>query len=817
MKAVTKLVFTLALMAAPLLSAAAQSVSELNTLDPVGDSLAINKMRAKMDAIRKHRPTVALVLSGGGAKGAAHIGAIDFIERLGIPVDMVLGTSMGGLIGSLYALGYNSHQMDSLIRSLDWGELLSDNIPSSFRTYQQKRYRETYLFSVPFYYSQHAIFTKEKDDNAKNESNQLLDAVLNTKTDPGHIHIGANDEMAEKTLKDNLFGSLPSGFINGQNVNNLISSLTVGYQDEIDFSELPVPFFCIAGDMVTGKAKLWHSGKLTTALRSTMSIPGIFAPVRVDGMVLVDGGVRNNYPTDVAKAMGADIVIGVELSDAEMTYSDINNIADIVWKFIDILGMDSFQKNINVPDVTIKPDLTEFNMLSFDTKSIDVIIQRGYLAALNKSDELMAVKKKVENAALIKYPVEPALDLNMQKVRISEITFEGLTLQEERYLREKVEIKPGDAVSAVEMKAAVARLYATQSFDYVSYELLGDRQPFRLNFNCRKRPVHQVGVGARFDTETSISAIVNLGFNVHKVEGSSGEISTRIGANPYFDLHYMYKVPKLPVLNFDMKFSDSDITIIGNKRVSDISLTLFDTYQRLYLSDMNWKSSDVKLGVKNNYFRISNFLSAEHIEGSYDIKQAKNDFVSVFLNTRSNTYDDGYFPSKGHNMGISAEYVIGGLLSHIEPLFTLQTDVSVVARLCSFFDFIPSFTTRMLFGKTIPVNYLNLVGGTVPGRYIEQQVPFMGINYATPLKNHYLLYRSDFRFHLTENNYLSAVLNVVKDSNEFDTDLLWTGDILFGAGLEYSYDSIVGPIKLNVHWSNLTNKVGAYFSLGFDF
>ena len=186
MKAVKKLLLALALMAAPLLSAAAQSVSELNTLDPVGDSLAINKMRAKMDAIRKYRPTVALVLSGGGAKGAAHIGAIDFIERLGIPVDMVLGTSMGGLIGSLYALGYNSHQMDSLIRSLDWGELLSDNIPSSFRTYQQKRYRETYLFSVPFYYSQHAIFTEEKNKSAKDEGNQLLDAVLNTNTDPGY-------------------------------------------------------------------------------------------------------------------------------------------------------------------------------------------------------------------------------------------------------------------------------------------------------------------------------------------------------------------------------------------------------------------------------------------------------------------------------------------------------------------------------------------------------------------------------------------------------------------------------------------------------
>ena len=128
------------------LTASARSV------DPVADSLAMQQMRARMDKIRKHRPTVALVLSGGGAKGIAHIGVIKYLESLGIPVDLVVGTSMGGLIGGLYSLGYTTEQMDSLVRRIDWGWAFSDRLPRDYYSYSDARYREKYMISIPFYY-----------------------------------------------------------------------------------------------------------------------------------------------------------------------------------------------------------------------------------------------------------------------------------------------------------------------------------------------------------------------------------------------------------------------------------------------------------------------------------------------------------------------------------------------------------------------------------------------------------------------------------------------------------------------------------------
>ena len=273
------------------------------SVDPAADSVAVQRMRERMDKIRKHRPAVALVLSGGGAKGIAHIGVIKYIESLGIPVDLVVGTSMGGLIGGLYSLGYTTEQMDSLVRRIDWGWAFSDRLPRDYYSYSDARYREKYMISIPFFY--------EKDYYKM----MLADEY---RLDPVHrhdvLHIGADNEEGFDMLKRNLLGSLPSGYIYGQNVSNLISSLTIGYQDSMSFRELPIPYACVAADMVSGKAKIWHSGKINDAMRSTMSIPGIFAPVRVGGMVLVDGGIRDNYPTQLARDMGADIIIGVDLA-----------------------------------------------------------------------------------------------------------------------------------------------------------------------------------------------------------------------------------------------------------------------------------------------------------------------------------------------------------------------------------------------------------------------------------------------------------------------------------------------------------------------
>ena len=246
------------------------------------DSVAIAEVKARMDSIRQHRPTVALVLSGGGAKGAAHIGVIKYLESMDIPVDMVLGTSMGGLIGGLYSLGYDGQQLDSIIRRIDWDLALSDRVERRFISYSEMKYKEKYVLTIPFYYRKHRDPVQETavDFGGGTDKNKPL-------------QLGADNTESAEMLKTNLMGSLPSGYIKGQNVYQMIADLSVGYQDSLQFSRLPVPFACVATDLVKGEGKFWHSGKMTTALRSTMSIPGIFAPVKVDGMVLVDGGMRD--------------------------------------------------------------------------------------------------------------------------------------------------------------------------------------------------------------------------------------------------------------------------------------------------------------------------------------------------------------------------------------------------------------------------------------------------------------------------------------------------------------------------------------------
>ena len=415
-------------------------------IDPKADSVAVVQMRQRMESIRKHRPTVALVLSGGGAKGAAHIGVIRYIESLGIPVDMVLGTSMGGLIGGLYSLGYTTDQMDTLIRNIDWKWAFSDELSRKYISYTDAKYKEKYMISIPFYYEKDYYKMKVADE-------YRFDPVRRHAA----LHIGADNEHGSEMFKSNLLGSLPSGYIYGQNVSNLISSLTIGYQDSLDFKEFPIPYVCVAADMVSGKAKVWHSGKMNTAMRSTMSIPGIFAPVRVDGMVLVDGGLRDNYPTSLAREMGADIIIGVDLSQARKTYLEVNNLGDIIGQGIDMLGRDAFDRNVDVPDVKIKPMLKEYNMMSFNPVSIDTMIVRGYEAAAAQDSLLREVAVRTAG----KYspmPKKPALGMTADSLVIANVDIRGVLPREKELLKDRLHLKYGQKISMDDLDHIVAQI-----------------------------------------------------------------------------------------------------------------------------------------------------------------------------------------------------------------------------------------------------------------------------------------------------------------------------------------------------------------------
>ena len=794
----------MAVMAASVFSAAAQVPHSVLDSRREAKDLRVEKIKRKLDSIRtvRHRPTVALVLSGGGAKGAAHVGVIKYLESIGMPVDVVMGTSMGGLVGGIYALGYEAEQLDSIIRGIDWDMALSDKVPRDYLSYSAIKYKEKYVLSFPFLYD-------KKDYMRKIESDQQYTRRVDD------IHFGAGEADATNMVKDNLLGSLPSGMVYGQNVNNIFSSLSVGYQDVTDFYDLPIPFLCVATDLVSGTAKIWTEGKLNTALRSTMSIPGLFAPVRVDGMVLVDGGMRNNYPTDLAKKVGADIVIGVNLSEGYKNYNEINNLADIINTGIDMLGRTSFESNIDIPDVNIKPDLHEFNMLSFDDRSIDTIINRGYQAALAVAAKLDSIKAVMGSDRTV-FHNDPADDIRLRKVLVSGVEIAGVDDKESLYLMNKIKVGAGSRMGNEEIEDAVATIFGTNAFDYVNYELIGDEEPYRLRFNCKRGPICQLGLGGRFDTEEIVSVLVNLGVGVHKIQGSSLDFTGKVGTNPNASLTYSYISPKGMSFNVmaGVRYTDRNTFSIGDNR---FRINFLDVRQEIFLSNIKWSTFFLKTGFRNDYYNV-NSVMAEQAFGDYDVNQLSNDYVTFFFNARKDSFDNAYIPTKGKSFGLSYDWVFGGGPQKFNNFHAITLDAKQVVG-GDRFAFIPSVNVRYLIGDEVPVPFTNTIGGSMAGRYLDQQIPFIGINNAAAMQKILGVVRADWRVKLLKNNYLTAIANYALSCDEISAFKNWNEDVAgyLGCGLQYTYNSIVGPLSLNVHWSSYTHNVGLYLSLGFDF
>ena len=795
------------LVAALALAISAEAQTSHAQLDEINEArdLRTAVIRKKMDEIRskRHRPTVALVLSGGGAKGSAHVGVIRYLESIRMPIDLVMGTSMGGLVGGLYSLGYDAAHLDSLLRSIDWDMALSDKVPRDYLSYSTIKYKEKYVLSFPFYYDKKEFLQQKEDE---------LQYPHRTE----EIHFGAGVDDASSLVKDNLLGSLPSGMVYGQNVNNIFSSVSVGYQDEIDFyQDLPIPFLCVATDLVTGTAKIWTKGKLNTALRSTMSIPGLFTPVKVDGMVLVDGGMRNNYPTDLARKCGADIIIGVDLSSGYKDYSEINNLGDIIGTSIDMMGRPSFEYNQNIPDVSIKPDLHEYNMLSFDTESIDVIIGRGYQAALAAAHELDSLKAIVGKDVTILQDT-PADDIRLSKVLVSGVEITGVSDKESAYLQNKIKISAGTMMGRDEIEDAVATIFGTNSFDYVNYELLGDEQPYRLRFNCKKGPISKVGVGGRFDTEEVVSVLVNIGWGVQKIQGASWDFTGKVGTNPYASLTYSYVAKRGMSVHASasIRYSYRNTFSYGP---NNFRVNVMNRREEFYLSNIKWSKFFMKAGVRNENYNISSVMAEQAIWNS-TVNKLSNNYLSAFVNGRNDNLDNGYIPTKGQSIGISYQWIFGGFPDGINNYHAIQFDAKRVIG-GEKVALIPSLNIRTLFGESIPIPFTNTMGGSLAGRYFEQQMPFIGITNSAVMAKLLGIGRADLRIKLFPNNYLTAIYNYAMTANRFEDFENWKKKVIdyHGMGLQYTYNSIIGPLCFNVHWSDYTRKVGAYVSIGFDF
>lgn len=742
--------------------------------------------------VEGEKPLVALVLSGGGAKGAAHIGAIKYLESLGYDFDMVVGTSMGSIIGGLYSLGYDGTEIDSLIKHQDWPVLMNDRTPRKYLTYTNKKYREKYLFSVSF------------------DFKDRLDTLIGL-TDPGSPMIG-----------EAFFRTLPSGLVAGQNIINLFTGLSVGYQDSLDFNTLPIPFACVATDLVSGNEIVFHGGNFPTAVRASMAIPVFFAPVRVGDYILVDGGTLNNYPVDVAKSMGADIIIGVDVSGEKSEYSEINNVGDILNGVISLMGDTKYVANVEDTDVYIRPDLTGYGTMSFDRASIDTIVDRGYVAAVQKEKELNEMLARIrkekgysENYSGGQHLNAPAaVNLYSDSIMLASVTIHGVTKAERTWLKRNIDLPLYKNITSDDIDAVISNIYSTEAFSSVTYELVGKSNPYEMRIICKKGNAHKLGLGARFDTEEIAAVLLNAGFNSKKLTGSKYDLTLRLSMNPYFRFDYSYVAPKMPKLNFSLGLYSENADIMSNgKKGADLKFYKFDV--AAYISNITFKDIDVNLGVKTDGFYIRSFLTSSDIVGDYDITQTLNSYVSAFASFRADNLDDAYFPKRGFTAGLDYSYYFTGFYKSFNPFHSVSLDAKAAIPLSRVFTLTPSLYGRFLFGNNIPFPYMNVMGGLEAGRYVDQQFAFVGTQNLNVFRKYLTAVRCDLRANVYGNHYVTLMANYARDCENLKDYLI--GDGYVGVGLGYSFKSMIGPLSATVFWSNYSKSVGAYVSIGYFF
>lgn len=740
----------------------------------------IMESRQRMQQIRStlNRPTVGLVLSGGGAMGASEVGAIKYIEELGIPIDLVCGTSIGGLLGGLYAIGYNAEELQQIFTSQDWNKILSDNVNNQNVPYHIQEYDAKALYS---------------------------------------IKLGKNQELSESQ-------ALPSGLIYGFNVNNLFSSLTVGYGGDISFSDLPIPYACVSADLVSCKAYNWVNGSISTAMRSTMSIPGLFAPVKTDDMILVDGGVRNNFPADIAKAMGADYIIGIDLHDARATYKDVTHLGNVVSQLIAMFSRDAYDDNLELANVVIKPKLDGFSMLSFNSKAVDNLVAIGYDAAKEKENELLALRK-VLGSCISSRKGADAINIAKQPVKIQSIVFEGLNRDESLMMLDIIVVDTTKTYGRNELEDIIGSLQGTGYFAEIKYTLEGKSEPYNLVFECIKAPTHKFGFGLRGDTEEGVSAFLNYGINANTMLGSKLELEAKINQNMKAMLKYSYVSNALPTLNMEVSFANTNMKLGSIESDNVFNLHYWSHNESLYLSFENRSTLQFRCGLENYWIK---FLEADILSFLMKEKQTE-DYIGIFADGHYYTLNDHYYPTKGTSIGMEGRYEFAqpfyeigfAPLWHIVlkyksvlpigPKAALIPSVNAVANSCN-------IDVSNEDDLLIPLSSLNYLGGAIDKREHRNQIAFFGVHRASMAEDYLLTGTLEMRYNFANKWYASLLCGYYTGNNTIDKffDKKDSGSSLYAFGTELSYRSKLGPMRFNLHWNSFSTW-GAYLSIGYDF
>ena len=574
--------------------------------------------------IPQARKRVGVVLSGGGAKGMAHIGVLKVLEKAGIPVDVITGTSIGSIIGGLYAIGYNSHSLDSMVRKQDWTYIITDKEDLRNQSFLDRKKQNTYLFDMG-------------------------------------LTFGKRDLTA-------------GGLIRGKNLAELFQKLFVGYTDSLDFNrDLKIPFACVATNIMDNSEVVFHSGRLPQAIRASMSIPAAFSPIRLGDMVLVDGGLKNNYPVDVAREMGAEVVIGVTLNGKPKTAEDITGTMKIVGQIIDVNCVNKYAENKALSDLWMNVDPHGYSTASFTSEAIDSLVRYGEEEAMRHWDEIIALKKLIgiddTFHPVIHHPIRP--DAMTERHRVTSFSFENMTPQAERFLSQKFHLNKVDSIDAKLEQELTTCMRMDLFYQTAECQLVPQGDGVRVVLSAGERKTVQLHAGVRYDTEENAAIQLGLDIPLKAAIPVETDITLRLGkrlmARGEITLHPRFFTR--PTFSYTFRRNDVDVYTNGDL---DYNIRYNQSQAEFLPFNFDLRNFNLRMGLRWDYFHYRNKLGSE----SANHVTLKNEhFFSYRARLAYNSEDNWNFPTRGARF--NAEYAY--LTNDFAKLDILDADGNTTA------------------------------------------------------------------------------------------------------------------------------------------
>jgi len=712
----------------------------------------------------KDRPKIGLVLSGGGAKGFAHIGVLKVIEEAGIKIDYIGGTSMGAVVGGLYAAGYNAAQLDSIFKATDFDELLNDYIPRYTKNSYEKRNDEVYSVVLPF----------------------------------DKYRLGIPDALSK-------------GLYNF----NLLSRITSHVRHVRDFNQLSIPFLCIGSDIETGEQVVLNTGNLARAMLASSAFPSLFSPVEYQNHFLVDGGVINNYPVDEIRKLGADIIIGVDVQSNLLNRKELNDATKILVQITNLHSIEKMKNNVLKTDIYIRPDINDYSVMSFD--SGQKILAKGEEAAFSVFERLQQLGELANNYK------KPQLSNSIDSLDIVNINCNTLKNYTKEYVYGKLRFKPGTKISYSQLQTGINNLNATENFSAIDYYFENNNGKDDLNLILKENPIDSfLKFGLHYDGLYKSAVLVNVTHkkNIFKNDVASLDVilgdNFRYNFDYYIENGYNISVGFKSFLNNFNRNIEGQISNVNfeDLGINSLNVDLLDLTNQLYFQTKFLQRFLIGGGLEYKYLNIdSKTLS------NASAKIDKSDYLSVFARLDYDSMDDKFFPKRGWSFSgdIHSYLYSSNYTNDFNPFSIFKANFGIAFPLFKS----GAMKVQAEAGSAIggnSVSFFNFVLGGYGYAISNNFSHFYGYDFLSLGANSYIKSAVTFDYEIFKNNHINLTANYANIGNDIFESVSWISiPKISGYALGYGLKTMLGPIEIKRSWSPETKKSYTWFSVGFPF